>query len=288
MFETLSNSYIEDNPPWRSKKEENYSSSKLLDEILEKLEEGSTEGNPDFLSHFVHQANIGEDVGTQEEETTKSICESSPPRAPIQRVRETWNTFKALQKLEEIYHEMEETGMITVQQICDTHKILMDGLHDSAGEIRKTVTYTIRPDGEKYYYTPPDRVNDRLYSVIDRHNQHMQEIHNLTLSRKEKLFMTVKAAAWLLLNFVDTHPFADGNGRMSRLLAGYTIMVVNPFPVQPYHADRESYRSDYINAIVYCSRSLDQWPSRIAALLVDGLHNSWSLVKTESHTCTYI
>ena len=179
---------------------------------------------------------------------------------------------------------MEETGMITVQQICDIHKILMYRLYDNAGEIRKTVTYTIRPDGEKYYYTPPDRVNDRLYSVVDRHNQHIQEIHNLALSRKEKLVMTVKAAAWLLLNFVDTHPFSDGNGRMSHLLAGYIIMVVNPFPVQPYHAGKKSYRSDYINAIVYCSRSLDQWPSRIAALLADGLHASWSLVKTESLT----
>uniref|UniRef100_A0A1X7USG0 Fido domain-containing protein n=1 Tax=Amphimedon queenslandica TaxID=400682 RepID=A0A1X7USG0_AMPQE len=170
---------------------------------------------------------------------------------------------------------MEETGMITVQQICVIHRVLMDGLHDNAGEIRTTVTYTIRPDGEKYYYTPPERVEDRLYTVVDRHNEHMEEIHNLNLSRKEKVVMTVKAAAWLLLNFVDTHPFSDGNGRMSRLLAGYTIMIVNPFPVQPYHNNEETCRSDYISAIVHCSEN--QCPSRIAALLVDGLYTSWSL-----------
>ena len=266
---------IEENPPWRNKKEGDKSSSELLVEVAKKLEEKYTGSPTDFFSHFVHQTNIGEDVGTQEEEETKSICENPPPCAPIQKVRETWNTFKALHKLVEIHHEMEETGMITAQQICDTHRVLMDGLHDNAGEIRKTVTYTIRPDGKKYYYTPPDRVEDRLYTVVDHHNQHIQEIHNLTLSRKEKLILTIKAAAWLLLNFVDTHPFSDGNGRMSCLLVGYTIMIVNPFPVQPYHADRESYRSDYINAIVYCSQN--QCPSRIAALLVDGLHTSWSL-----------
>lgn len=273
MFETLNHSNIEENPPWRG---ENKSSSKLLEEILEKLDEGRTVRSPDLLSDFVHQTNIGEGVGTQEEGETKLICKSLPPRFSAQSVRETSNTFKALQKLEVIYHEMEETGMITVQQICDIHRILMDGLLDNAGEIRKTTTYTIRPDGEKYYYTPPEIVEDRLYTVVDHHNKHMQEIHNLNLSRKEKLAMTVKAAAWLLLNFVDTHPFSDGNGRTSRLLAGYTIMMANPFPVQPYHNNKETCRSDYINAIVHCSRNLDQCPSRIAALLVDGLHTSWS------------
>ena len=272
-----SSDIIEDHPPWRNQKDDK-SSLELLAEVAIHLEK-RTAGNPtDLFSHFVLQANIGEDVGTQDKEETKSICENPLPFAPTQRVRETWNTFKALQKLEEIHHEMEETGMITVQQICDIHKVLMDGLLDNAGEIRKTATYTIRPDGEKYYYTPPEIVEDRLYTVVDHHNEHMEEINNLNLSRKEKLAMTVKAAVWLLLNFVDTHPFSDGNGRTSRLLTGYTIMMANPFPVQPYHNNKETCRSDYINAIVHCSRNLDQCPSRIAALLVDGLHTSWSLV----------
>ena len=32
---------------------------------------------------------------------------------------------------------MENTGKLTVQEICDIHRVLMTGLRDDGGEIRK-------------------------------------------------------------------------------------------------------------------------------------------------------
>ncbi|RXG62355.1 Fido domain-containing protein [Armadillidium vulgare] len=53
----------------------------------------------------------------------------------------------------------------------------------------------------------------------------------LDISRKYSLYFI--CAAWILHKFVSLHPFADGNGRMGRLLASYCL----------YLPKRESYNT---------------------------------------------
>ena len=283
---------IVENPPWRSNQDAK-SSSEMLTDIVTWMKESSQCGEilpleksyPLFID-FVHQSNLGEDVGTQTREETTELLEpllrNIESSTPLQRERcETVNTYKALTTTAELCNEMERTGMITVQQITDIHRILMAGLHRKGGEIRDTNVYTITPDGERYSYPSHELVEDKLYNVIDHHNIHMKQLQEPTLSTYDKLVFLIKAAAWLLFNFVDTHPFTDGNGRMCRLLAGYTMMVMTPFPIHPYYVKKDtqstssSSRQDYINAIVSCRRHSNQEPSLVAALLVDGLYHSW-------------
>ena len=282
---------IEENPPWRQSQDAKSSSDMIMD-IVRWMEDSSY--NDEILQQekcyalfidFVHQSNLGEDLGTQtKEETTellepllrkKECCQMS---IPIHRKsRETVNTFKALKKMSELCEEMEYSGMITVQQITDIHRILMTGLHHKCGMIRDTNVYTIRPDGERYNYPSYEVVEDKLYDIIDHHNSHMKQLEESNLRPYDKLVFLIKAAAWFLFNFVDVHPFADGNGRMCRLLAGYTMMSITPFPVHPYYVQNKSCssRHDYINAIVSCTRHAHKEPSLIAALLLDGLYYGW-------------
>ena len=284
---------IEESPPWRSSQDAKSSSEMLMD-IVRWMKESSPVGEilpqeksyPLFID-FVHQSNLGEDVGTQTREETTELLEpllrKKESSTPLQRERcETVNSYKALTTIAELSNEMEGTGMITVQQITDIHRILMAGLHHKYGEIRDTNVHTVTPDGERYNYPSHELVEDKLYNVIDRHNIHMKELQESTLSTYDKLVFLIKAAAWLLFNFVDTHPFTDGNGRMCRLLAGYTMMVITPFPIHPYYVQQDtqsssssSSREDYINAIVSCRRHSNQEPLLVAALLVDGLYHSW-------------
>ena len=282
---------IVENPPWRSNQDAKSSSEMLMDIVtwMEEFLQGDEilpqEKRHSLFIDFVHQSNLGEDVGTQtREETTEllgSLLRKKESSTPLQRERcETVNTYRALTTIDELSNEMERTGMITVQQITDIHRILMAGLHHKCGEIRDTNVYTIKPDGERYNYPSHELVEDRLYNVIDRHNIHMKQLQESTLSSYDKLVFLIKAAAWLLFNFVDTHPFTDGNGRMCRLLAGYTMMVIIPFPIHPYYVQKDtqssgSSRQDYINAIVSCTRHSNKEPSLVAALLVDGLYHSW-------------
>ncbi len=272
---------LEAHPPWRQRESSlmsNYVTKCLEEYDFKKI---SPEKERHFLVDFVHQSNVGEDLGTRTVKETNATLleENSYQNLPENRKQiETTNTFRALNHMCQLHKEMDGTGLITVQQICDIHRILMRGLHCKAGEVRDSDVYTITNDGERYFYPSSYIVEDMLYSIIDQHNSHMiklqQQDSSLTTTH-DKLQYLVKSAAWLLFNFVDAHPFSDGNGRMCRLLAGYTMMVLNPFPVHPYHKNGPNCREDYIDAIVSCRRSTHREPSRLAALVLDALYDGW-------------
>ena len=61
--------------------------------------------------------------------------------------------------------------------------------------------------------------------------------------------MYFRCAAWILYNFVNVHPFADGNGRMCRLLASHCLYLVFSFPCPIYNIYAPTKRDDYIDAI---------------------------------------
>ena len=271
-------------PSWRKPRDTTHTPSKdILQDMSQKLGTINSTISEDkrfsLFIDFVHQCNLGEDVGTQTVEETEEVLRAKSANnqhgGEEQKNRETLNTYKALEALDKLREEMDNTGMITVQQICDVHRVLLDGLHRNCGNIRETQVYTVTPDGERYDYTPPEIVESRLYDVVDRHNFHMHKFQELEATRLEKLTFLVKSAAWFLFHFVDTHPFSDGNGRMCRLLAGYTMMVLLPFPVHPYHTIGSNCenRRDYLDAIISCRRDPKHNPSLISALLVDAVHN---------------
>ncbi len=114
-----------------------------------------------------------------------------------------------------------------------------------------------------------------MYSLIDHHNLHM-EYYRMEVqkgSTKEVEFI-VKCAARLLFDFVDVHPFFDGNGRMCRLLANYVVSIITPFPVSVY-LPLISYRSDYIDAIVKCRDNREEGPRDLAAMILAGIYLEW-------------
>lgn len=156
----------------------------------------------------------------------------------------------------------------------------MTGLHHRAGIIYDTDIYTITPDGEHYNYPSHLIVEELLYSIIDQHNHHMIILQERSpnVSVHDRLVYLIKSAAWTVFNFVNAHPFSDGNGRMCHLLAGYVMTGINLFPVHPYHKDGLNFRQDYIDAINNCRRKADGKPSRLAALLLDALYEEWQTV----------
>ena len=191
--------------------------------------------------------------------------------------------------IHELHKEMGKTGMLTVQRVCEVHKVLLDGLHPKCGEIRNTPVYTTCQNGP-HYYPSPERAEQLFDYAIDRHNIHMdalqpeKSVATTTLGKVEYLIKCatveylIKCAAWLLFKFVDAHPFSDGNGRMCRLLANYVLTLITPFPVALYHTgcSNRSGRQDYIDAIVECRDDPEQRPCKLATLLVEGAWRGWT------------
>lgn len=172
---------------------------------------------------------------------------------------------------------MSSTGLLTVQQVCDVHGILMKGLHPNAGKMRNTEAFTTWDNGP-YFYPSPERIEDRLYAHIDCHNIYVSSLP--PENSREKVEYVIKCAARIMFDFVNTHPFGDGNGRMCRLLANYVLHLIAPFPVGIYHTNGNEgpgvSRSDYIEAIVQCRDHPEEGPRDIAAMLVEGVWRGWN------------
>ena len=65
------------------------------------------------------------------------------------------------------------------------------------------------------------------------------------LKAKEKVLDPIELAAWTHAEFVRIHPFVDGNGRTSRLIMNYQLLLSGYLPVS---VAKES-RLDYYNAL---------------------------------------
>ena len=279
---------LRDRPRWRNPKQKTTSEMveeivKLRNEYLHLLVEAKNFCSKSFFPvmavDFVYNVNLGEQVGSQTRAETEEMLlkhleqsKETDESSQDQRRKETVGILKAMQKLQDIFREeMKGTGLLTLQQVCDVHRVLMEGLHDNAGRMRETDAYTWW-DGGPYFYTPPSKIEDRFYALIDRHSVYVDSLPP-KYSREEVEYV-IKVAATLMFEIVDTHPFGDGNGRLCRLLANYVLSLINPFPVGLDHVDGVK-REDYINALVHCRENREEGPCDIGAMLVEGVWKGW-------------
>ena len=281
---------ITENPSWRTAATTTTTTTDMLKDIATYMSDYKTlptkakdiSFSKGMTVEYVFHSNLGESVGTQAYEDTEELIEAvlkddKQWKCSSREEMESVNTFKALMEMQRIkVKEMDHTGYLTVELLCQVHKILMDGLHLKKGMIRDTRVYTRTGDGI-HYYPDPDSVNALLYGVVDHHNIHMKHFENNTFnSEEDKIKFIAKSAAWLLFHFVSTHPFSDGNGRMCRLLGNYVFSLITPFPVSVYHKTLgRSHREDYIEAIVKCRKDPLNGPSDLTAMLVEGAWLGW-------------
>lgn len=97
--------------------------------------------------------------------------------------------------------------------IKDIHQILMDNI--ISGGIYRYVDVSITGASHK----PPSRTE-----MHDRLNMFYYDLENKELNPVEK-------ASWVHGEFVAIHPFEDGNGRTSRMLMNYILMMNGYLPI---------------------------------------------------------
>ena len=282
---------FEEQPQWREPGSE--STSQMITQITkwrlayERLPQDSKSSCSQLFSRamavkYVHNSNVGEMVGTQRileteeiirkltEDSTAFQCDEGVDRS----VKETMNTYKAMESFHRMHEAMENTGFLTVQDVCDIHEVLLQGLHPDCGKIRSREAYT-QWHGGHHFYPEPKRAQELFYALIDHHNAYMATCESMSSNKDEYTAYIFKRAACLLFEFVDIHPFGDGNGRMCRLLANYVAGLVTPFPVSLYHNPERNGRDDYLNAIVGCREHPEEGPRCLAAMLVEGAWRGW-------------
>ena len=105
-------------------------------------------------------------------------------------------------------------GSLRVEDLWGWHRILMasaDLEADHVGAWRDRVGWVGGPTPHRaaYVATPPDRIDDLMEDLVGYANRPAHD--------------PVTAAALLHAQFETIHPFADGNGRIGRLLIGWTV-----------------------------------------------------------------
>ena len=83
-----------------------------------------------------------------------------------------------------------------------------------------------------------------------------------------------KVAAYSLFEFVDLHPFCDGNGRMSRLIACGIMSIIAPFPcgitIAQDSTDSKLVHKTYVNAVCNVRKDPDRNTGRLGSMILEG------------------
>ncbi|MCD7725379.1 MAG: Fic family protein [Clostridiales bacterium] len=143
----------------------------------------------------------------------------------LKEIYEVVNHKKAYQYVKECIQQ----GLLLDEKIVkDIHALLMENILTGGIYRREEVTIS----GASH--TPP--AGNEMYSQIKNFYAELAEKNHLN---------GVELAAWTHAEFVRIHPFADGNGRTSRLLMNYQLLSKGFLPVSVAKENR----LDYYNAL---------------------------------------
>jgi Fic family protein len=149
----------------------------------------------------------------------------TPKTKPVDDVKEA-------EAHKELFYDMFEYKKdLSLQVILLWHKKLLQKTKaDVAGKVRK---HQVGIAGSKFMPPSPVEVDVLLDEFFKWYHKHKDKIH------------PVELAALVHLKFVTIHPFADGNGRISRLTMNFVLHKKN-FPLfsVPYNK-----RSSYYTAL---------------------------------------
>ena len=156
------------------------------------------------------------------------------------------------------HSETEQDPILELSILKETHKILMNGLLD--GKTAPGQLSNCDREGSfkgcvfKYPTFEKEGVASAvLTALIDDYNSSVyrskDKIANNTLT-KPALQRIFQSAAKFLFIFLQLHPFADGNGRLGRLLCSHFLKLVCPFPSSIYNVYSPTDKSDYVKVLV--------------------------------------
>ncbi|MEA3378209.1 MAG: Fic family protein [Nanoarchaeota archaeon] len=149
----------------------------------------------------------------------------SPKEKPIEDVKEA----EAHEKL--FFEILKFKKDLSLQIVLYWHKKFLQNTKPKiAGQIRK---YQVLISGSKFTPPFPAELNVLLRDFFRWYNKNKDTMHPLEL------------AASVHLKFVTIHPFADGNGRISRLMMNF-ILHKHKYPMLDIHYEN---RTSYYNAL---------------------------------------
>lgn len=204
-----------------------------------------------FSIKFTYNTNRIEGSTLTLRETRLILVDKIMPKGKTTReVKEAENHAEAFNYM------LQERGDLNMEFILKIHSILLKGIDENAGKIRKE---NVGIYGT--FFKPPHykELNYELKAFFEWYKQ-------------AKILHPFELACLVHLKFVTIHPFTDGNGRISRLLMnfilkkyGYPMLDIPYEDREDYYEELESCQLDKIENpfVTYCLREyLKQYPQK--------------------------
>ncbi len=144
-------------------------------------------------------------------EQITAILENKRVIAPQKDILEVKNAIQA-------YEQMDSYKPYDTNSLCKAHKILMSGLVDNPGEIRKSSVGIVKGEEVAHIAPPAHLVKTLLKNLLDY------------MINDEDILLLKSCVFHYEFEFI--HPFTDGNGRMGRLWQ--TVILRNQYSVFEY------------------------------------------------------
>jgi fido (protein-threonine AMPylation protein) len=179
---------------------------------------------------------------TATEDDVRKIFDNHPVKLTPREITEILNARRAIDHLYEICNN--DVSLFELKKI---HEILMDNLVENAGEFFYGTKRVI--GSETRFPTAKEEIDIMIISLLSFWNKNIRALNPLLLGTLVH-FM-----------FVTIHPFADGNGRVARLLHSW-VLLKSKLPLFVYHVNKKNTYFDLIergrkesidNFVKFCS-----------------------------------
>lgn len=177
-----------------------------------------------FIANFVFESNALEGNSLTLKNFSEIIFENRiSDSADLREVYDAKNSYDVFSKL---FNSRKE---ITEDFIIDLHRKIMKNIDDRIGY--KKVPNIIL--GRNLELTPPNKVSEEVKELFRWYNENKKKMYPLELAFK------------FHHKFERIHPFADGNGRVGRMLLDYILIKNGYYPV----IIRKTHRIKYFRAL---------------------------------------
>jgi Fic family protein len=226
-----------------------------------------------FEVDFILTTNLEEGCGYDNIDDVKR-CIDRFFRPTSKKEKETVNLLMCHNYiLDEVKGNKELHGLLELNLVKYAHGLIFKDIEFSSkprvGEFSNKVRATCFK-GEKYVYAEPEGLAKKVQTLLDRHNDLIYYVQ-MEGDLKKKLDNLYKICAVFLFEFLDLHPFFDGNGRLSRLLCNYVLLSVNPFSVSICGDGKD----DYVQSLIDARNSSDRYPAGLTALIIKSNYYAW-------------
>ena len=289
-----------ENPTWHKKGCQEVSVKEMLNHIMKyqkKWEEKKRQYEPElvqkvyqeFLAHYISHVNKEEEKGFSTFEETDNVLSGCFSRYSISERRdlsikelETINLRNAYEHLlDKIKREERpgDYGLMEASLLQETHRKLMEDIplrsinstkHGMFSNKERNTTYK----GIFHMYKNPENMTAAVEELLDQVNIMFDRCTKDGLKDYDDLYYLFKACAWMLMKLLDLHPFADGNGRLCRMLCSYMLSKFTPFPTPVYNVWTDSCKDDYMRGLIDARKNKER-PTALTTMIIESNYHGW-------------